>query len=218
MVSIDISNLKYFKVNCPMSRLKSLTNNSNEELSTEILKMVNEEKPQSVAQLTESLQKNTSYSENEILKTILKLQAQGKIHLRDQSQSPHSLASLLAPDNLWYLLTIAIEAITVSLVLTVGDNYPWIYLRNFLGIIFVLFLPGYAFTKALFPKKILDSPQLDKIVRIVLSFGLSLALVAIIGLLLYYSPWGLALTAITLTLFVVTTAAATAAFFKFAPK
>jgi uncharacterized membrane protein len=51
----------------------------------------------------------------------------------------------------------------------------------------VLFLPGYALIAALFPAK----SDLDGIERTALSFGLSIAVVPLIGLGLNYTPWGI---------------------------
>ncbi len=59
-------------------------------------------------------------------------------------------------------------------------------LRQVLGLIFVLFLPGYAATAALFP----ENDQIDGIERAALSFGLSIAIVPLIGLALNFTPWG----------------------------
>lgn len=60
-------------------------------------------------------------------------------------------------------------------------------LRNTVGLPFVLFLPGYALISALFPAK----SDLDGIERVALSFGLSIAVVPLIGLGLNYTPWGI---------------------------
>jgi len=62
-------------------------------------------------------------------------------------------------------------------------------LRIVFGLPMVLFLPGYALIAALFPKK----DDLDAIERIALSFGLSIAMVPLIGLILNYTPWGIRL-------------------------
>lgn len=61
------------------------------------------------------------------------------------------------------------------------------FLRTCLGIILVLFLPGYSLTEALFPAK----KDLEGIERAAISFGLSIAIVPIMGLGLNYSPWGI---------------------------
>lgn len=61
--------------------------------------------------------------------------------------------------------------------------------RQVLGLVFVLFLPGYAATAALFP----ENDQIDGIERVALSFGLSIAIVPLIGLALNFTPWGIRL-------------------------
>jgi len=72
--------------------------------------------------------------------------------------------------------------------------------RNILGLPLVLFLPGYALIAALFPAK----SDLDGIERTALSFGLSIAIVPLIGLGLNYTPWGIRLMPILISLSVFT--------------
>jgi len=62
-------------------------------------------------------------------------------------------------------------------------------IRILLGLSIILFLPGYSLISALFPKK----DDLDPIERIALSFGLSIAIVPLIGLILNYTPFGIRL-------------------------
>ncbi len=86
-------------------------------------------------------------------------------------------------------------------------------LRVPIGLVFVLFIPGYAFIAALFPEQG-EPPQaaadgdaedgwlagrdrgIDGIERVALSFGLSIAVVPLIGLVLNFTPWGIRLTPI----------------------
>ncbi|MCC4767980.1 DUF1616 domain-containing protein [Methanosarcina sp. DH1] len=75
--------------------------------------------------------------------------------------------------------------LTDIFVLTPGINETMF--RNILGLPLVLFLPGYALIAALFPAK----SDLDGIERVALSFGLSIAVVPLIGLGLNYTPWGI---------------------------
>ena len=74
-------------------------------------------------------------------------------------------------------------------------------LRITLGLAFVLFFPGYTLIAALFPRK----GQLGGIERVALSFGLSIAVVPLLGLALNYTPWGIRLypVLISVLLFVV---------------
>ncbi len=60
----------------------------------------------------------------------------------------------------------------------------------------MLFLPGYSLIAALFPAK----SDLDGIERVALSFGLSIAVVPLIGLGLNYTPWGIRIHPILISL------------------
>jgi uncharacterized membrane protein len=81
--------------------------------------------------------------------------------------------------------------ILIALVYLAPDNAT----RQVLGLIFVLFLPGYAASAALFP----ENDQIDGIERVALSFGLSIAIVPLIGLALNFTPWGIRLDPILAT-------------------
>ena len=72
--------------------------------------------------------------------------------------------------------------------------------RIILGLLLVLFLPGYSLIAALFPGK----DDLDGIERIALSFGLSIAVVPLLGLALNYTPFGIRLVPILVVLSVFT--------------
>jgi uncharacterized membrane protein len=187
-----------------------------DDLTETILKVMNEKKPQSVKQLMSMLRESVDLDEKVILESVLKLESDGVIKFENQDLRSLSLVAYLkTSEAVWYWVIIAAGAITVALVFTISANvYPWVYVRNFFGVIFVLFLPGYAFIKALFPVNILSKTStgsLETIVRIALSIAMSIVLASMVGLLLYYSPWGLDLTAIVLSLLAITLVSATAA-------
>ena len=71
-------------------------------------------------------------------------------------------------------------------------------LRGILGLPFILFIPGYILVFALFPTKKTDR-GIDTIERLALSFGLSIAIVPLIGLILNYTPWGIRLEPILIS-------------------
>ncbi|NKE37278.1 DUF1616 domain-containing protein [Natronococcus sp. JC468] len=92
-------------------------------------------------------------------------------------------------------------------------------LRVPLGLVFALFVPGYVFVAALFPEAG-ESPTdrdaedgdagrfsgesiragIDGIERVALAFGLSIAVVPLIGLVLNFTPWGIRLAPIMVAL------------------
>jgi uncharacterized membrane protein len=104
--------------------------------------------------------------------------------------------------------TISKDLIIVTLwtVLSVLFIYLPVLNESFLRVVFtlpmILFIPGYVLIAALFPGK----SDLDGIERLALSFGLSIAVVPLIGLVLNYTPWGIRLDPIVTSLIIFTAA------------
>jgi len=83
------------------------------------------------------------------------------------------------------LLIAIVTLLTVAAVSLMPPN-P---VRVISGFLLMLFFPGYTFIAALFPKK----NQLSAVERLAFSLGFSIAIVALIGLMLNYSPIGVRL-------------------------
>jgi len=79
-----------------------------------------------------------------------------------------------------------------------------------LGLIFALFSPGYTLVAAVFPKR----HDLDIARRLALSFGLSIVVVPLIGVFLNYTPWGIGLYPVLVSLLVFIVAAAAVAWYR----
>jgi len=187
-------------------------NLSKDKIDQHIIQIVEEAKPKNVEQLIRLVKEKFPLPEQEIISRILYLQEKEKIHLKPhQTLTPQKLTTYLHSSQAsWYWTIIILTSTTILLVFTIPENaFPLIYARYILGSIFVLWLPGYTFIKALFPEK-----ELDSIERVALSIGMSLALVPITGLLLNYTPWGIRLTPITLSLLALTLTFATAAIIR----
>jgi uncharacterized membrane protein len=87
----------------------------------------------------------------------------------------------------------------ISIVLIVCITFfPDNILRIILGLPLVLFFPGYTLLAALYPRK----SGLESIERFALSFGMSIAVVPLIGLALNFTPWGIRLYPILISLVV----------------
>ena len=132
-------------------------------------------------------------------------------HLKRNSDHPNSLeeAEPDPPDPSgssikktlcleWELEIIAVLSLILAGLIALGGQGWLYYLRVGLGLPFVLFFPGYVLIAALFPKK----EDLDGIERVALSFGLSIAVVPLIGLGLNYTPWGIRLTPVLISLII----------------
>lgn len=75
--------------------------------------------------------------------------------------------------------------------------------RIILGFLCIIFFPGYTLISTLFPKQ----QDLSGVERTALSFGTSIAVVPLIGLIVNYTPWGIRLlpVLIALTIFILLT-------------
>ena len=198
-----------------------MTKNPTEQaLTNTILRIVTEKNPATVQDLIKLVKEATYTSDKQILGQVIKLRNEGKLLLTQQpQQTPPKLATYVkSSSTLWYWTTLALTVATVFVVFTISeDQIPLVYIRYVLGTIFILWLPGYSFIKALFPTQLpikTTDKNLDNIERIALSLGMSIALVPIVGLLLNYTPWGIRLTPITLSLTALTLAFATAALLR----
>ncbi len=182
-----------------------------------ILETMCTEKPETTEQLIKFVQTKSALSEEEIVQLIIELERQNKIYFAKRQTSPPA-SRIFSVKSAWYWITITLAIATVIAVFTITEDvYPLVYVRSALGTIFVLFLPGYAFMKALFPTNVpikTSSENLDTIERVALSLGMSIALVPIIGLILNYTPWGIRLTPITLSLLALTVISATVAILR----
>jgi uncharacterized membrane protein len=94
--------------------------------------------------------------------------------------------------SVWVILAI------LGIYLPVLNTSPF---RVVFALPMVLFIPGYVLIAALFPGK----KDIDNIERIALSFGLSIAIVPLIGLGLNYTPWGIRLAPVITSLVIFTT-------------
>ncbi len=99
------------------------------------------------------------------------------------------------------LAVLAATALLILVIILLPSNAA----RIVLGLPFLLFFPGYILTAALFPRR----TDLGGIERVALSFGLSIAVVPLIGLVLNYTPWGIRLypILISISLFILITSA-----------
>ena len=186
-------------------------------LDQHILHVVKTHNPATVQELVELIQQEYSLPQDEIVEHVINLQSQEKLTLHENRSPSHSttIGYVLSPQAYWYWIIMTLAFVTTIFIFTVPETaYPIAYVRNVLGTIFVLWLPGYSFMKALFPKEPTiptRTKEINNVERAALSIVISMAMVPIAGLLLNYSPWGIRVTPITLSLLAITVTFATAA-------
>src|SRR3990170_2748821 len=90
----------------------------------------------------------------------------------------------------WDFGLIGLVTLVLIGLVTLGELIPFSGpIRLVLGFAFVLFVPGYSLTVALFPR----DDNLDRMERVGISLGLSVAVVPLLALALDALPWGIRL-------------------------
>jgi uncharacterized membrane protein len=165
----------------------------------------------SVRQLYDALKATRgSLTEAEATDLIWGLVDRGEADVEDIPPATKSVREYLRfwERNLPLYLSLTVSLGTLLVVYALPDDFPLVVFRWILGSVFVLSIPGYVAVEALFPK----GRELDGIERLALSVGLSLALVPLVGLLLNYTPWGIRLDPIMVSLTILTIGLALVAF------
>jgi hypothetical protein len=189
-------------------------------IDQQLIQLIKTENPGSVQLLANLAKERLKIDRDVALAHITRLIDAGKIKLQEPSEPvPLNLGSFVfSKAAYWFWAAIVFVCVTVLVVFTVSaDAFPLVYVRQVLSLIFVLWMPGYVFMKALFPVEVpvkMSSKDLDVIERVALSLGMSLALVPMVGLLLNYTPWGIQLTPVTLSLLALTLVFAVVALFR----
>ena len=194
------------------SKTEAVDMSEDPEIPEKILRLVKASSPETVESLIEDAHAELKVPKDIVLKHIIELQNEGKLKLTSPPESvPTSLSTYIYSIHaVWFWVIIVLSIATTISVFTIPEKaYPYVYLRYILGSIFVLFLPGYSLIKTLFPTR-----EIDNIERTALSIGMSLALVPLVGLLLNYTPWGIRLTPITVSLLSLTIILSIAGLFR----
>jgi len=123
--------------------------------------------------------------------------------------------------DFWDLIAVVLAAVmTVVLAFYSGPKGSFAYLQVPLGFLFAFIFPGYAIMAALFPASggaVTDQDSndaIDGIERVVLSLGLSIAVVPMVGLFWNFTPWGIELVQVLGSVAGVTIVAVIVAFYR----
>ncbi|MGD6934463.1 MAG: DUF1616 domain-containing protein [Candidatus Bathyarchaeia archaeon] len=194
-----------------MKTQQVITNQTIDQVKDYITLAITMIKPDTVQGLIQHIQQRFALSSEEITLILLQLESENKISFAKKKFNalPVALKSyIFSSSATWYWLTLVIASLTLLAVFVIPKTvYPLTYLRQVMGTLFVGYLPGFTLLKMLYPKKEsvdMSSKRADALERIVLSVSLSIVLVAVDGLIFNYTPFGIRLVPITLTLFLFT--------------
>ncbi len=168
--------------------------------------------------LVNLIKKELNMPEEQIMHILQVLEDEKVLEFHDSVFPESGHGFLFSTKALWYWLFVLMSVSLIFIIMLSPESSTLVvYLRNILGLAFVTYLPGYAIIKFLYPINVplkTQSLTLDIIERVALSLGLSIAVTSILGLLLYYTPLGIKLLPIALSLLGVTIFFASAAIWR----
>jgi len=176
------------------------------------MNVVRSKHPRTVRELADIVMAENAIDERSLLSTLESMVADGSIEVKMPSYEIDSILDYLFALSVsgWFWITLGITFITITIVLFVPGVFPFDVLRWVLGSAFVLFLPGYTSLQLLYPK----GSEIDQSERFAVAFALSLAVVALMGFALNFTPWGIRLDSVTSALGAFTTTCAIAAAYR----
>ena len=189
-----------------MSRGKEKTSHKDKENS-----------PETDQQSEQILETKLTESNNMITPNILQPQTDGEPMPNSSSvqSQPDLLNRHTSKASNWNWITIALTFASAIAVLVIGEVGPLAYIRYISASFLVLFLPGYAFLRALSPSNAQnpgETNHMDSITRLALSVVISIAVVSVLSLVLDFSPFGVTLDSLVLSLSLFTLFLSTVAF------
>jgi len=164
-------------------------------VNEKLIKYIGSISNQSLPELVEKLVRDEGLKYRDAARTVYVLWKQGVLELSEPKPPSNLMGYALSLRSLWFWAITALVTLTTFIIFH-AVTPPLIYMRYVLGSIFLLYFPGSMLIEALYPRK----GDLESLERLALSIGLSLAVVPLIGLFLNYTPWGIRLTPIVISL------------------
>ena len=132
-------------------------------------------------------------------------------------EQPDLPESIKPEGSHWYWIIMALTLVSAIAVLVISEVGTLAYIRYVSASLLVLFLPGYALLRAISPSndQTLGQPNnMYSILRLSLSIVLSIVIVSLLGLILDFSPLGVTLDSLVLSLSLFTVLFSTIALFR----
>ncbi len=129
---------------------------------------------------------------------VWQLARRGQVSLEDVLPATKSLRLFLRQwdRHLSFYFSLSFTLLTLLIVYAVPSGSSLVPVRWVIGFAFALLVPGYLAVEVLFP----ENRGLSGIERLALGVGLSLVIIVFTGLLLNYTPWGLRLNPLMMSL------------------
>jgi hypothetical protein len=141
------------------------------------------------------------FKPHEVARGIYAMEGQGRLSMVNPNPPSGFMDYILSPYSLSYWLLLIYMAFQAYFILWMPQVYPLVYVRIIVAAVFLLYVPGYTLIEVLCPK----TKELERLERIGLSIGLSVALIPLVGFMLNYTPWGIKLESSLISISLLTT-------------
>lgn len=170
-------------------------------------------RPRNVAELQQLIKaKDLCITEHELVDVIDRLKNKNGLNFKPPKQvaSTHPPDITIFSENRWFFFILVAILFTLTATRIKETMYPLVVLRWISALVMVLYLPGFALLQALFSER----EDLEEAERFALSFGLSISITLLVGLLLAVTPIGLKLIPIVTSLSLFTASMAIVATYR----
>jgi len=167
-----------------------------------IANVLSSEHPETVGELASRVLASGRIEEDDFVGVLKSMIAEEELILGPPSYEIETFLDYLFSFgvSMWFWVALALTAISLVVVTLAPDALPLNVIRLLVGSVFILSVPGYSLTQLFFPETL----ELKSIERYVLAVGLSIALVMLTGLGLNFTPLGIRLFPIIISLSVFT--------------
>ncbi|ADY01247.1 hypothetical protein VMUT_1040 [Vulcanisaeta moutnovskia 768-28] len=157
--------------------------NSIGKLDDEILMIIHNNPCISVSDLISNLSRKYNLPDYLIAYKVWLLWKKGLINLSAFNTQSSAAQYLFSIESLWFWISLAITYIAFASIYV--NNLVINFIRYFVGAIFITFVLGYAVVEFVYPK----GDEVSPLERFVLSLGLSITIIPIVGVILSYMPF-----------------------------
>ncbi len=163
-----------------------------------ILATIRREHPSTVGELWLMLRARDGADEESFVETVQRLAAEDVFALRRPNYRFERFLDYLFTLSVsgWLWATFAAVLLSVLVVAIIPASSSLSPVRWGLGLLFVLYLPGFALLRLLYP----EGSRLRGVELLILNVGVSLAVVPLVGLILNFTPWGIRLEPVVASL------------------
>lgn len=175
-----------------------------EEPGEALLELVDASPGLTVEEFVKRVSEEREIRPDEAARILYELWEEEKVALEDPNPPRSALGYSSSLYSLWFWMLVLVVGLTGLSIYVLPQVPPFTLLRYVTGAISALYLPGASLIEALYPKE----DDLEQLERLGLSVGLSLALTPLVGFVLNYTPWGIRLDPIFVSLNLLTVALA----------